>query len=215
MISIQYGYGFKLDFPRYYEHDAAWYVSAESSTKSFFINTIKKNFNIIDAGAQIGMYAALFSKLAHQGSVYAFEPTDTSSLLHENLEYNNCRNAHIQNIALSNKEGAFFEKIHKIWSQNVVDEKEHNFTTIDKFVEQNNLKIDLIKIDVDSYDVEVLLGSEKTLKEQSPIVVVELNNALKLRGYSPEDAISFMAKIGYQVDQILDGENFVFIKAKS
>lgn len=211
MIRINYG-SRSFDFPRYFSTDAGWYMSAEWNTKQFFESVIKEDFTIIDAGAQIGMYAVPFSKLASKGTVYAFEPTDTVDLLKENLAHNNCDNVRVQNIALSNKDGRYLDKIFKIWSQNVVDHKEFNFTTIDTFVKNNNLRVDLIKIDVDSYDYEVLLGCEKTLKDQNPIVVVELNSALEKRGFKPDDGINFMTSIGYNLQGILDGENFLFVK---
>lgn len=213
MIRITYGSN-SFDFPRYFHTDAGWYMSAEWNTKRFFESVIKEDFTIIDAGAQIGMYSVPFSKFAKNGTVYAFEPTDTVDLLRENLAYNNCDNVLVQNIALSNRDGKFFDKIFKIWSQKVVDQKEFEFTTIDTFVSQKKLKIDLIKIDVDSYDYEVLLGCEKTLREQNPIVVVELNEALEKRGFKPEDAVNFMDSIGYYLKEILDGENFLFLKGK-
>ena len=191
MLSIKYGHNISFNFPRYYSNDASWYMLAESSTKQFFIDVIKPNFNIIDAGAQIGMYTVLFSKLATEGTVHAFEPTDTVNLLSDNLAYNNCKNVKIHNIALSDKDGVY------------------NFT------KKNNIKFDLIKIDVDSYDFEVLQGSKEVLLSQEPIIMVELNHALGKRGYEPRHAIDFMKSIGYSVKQVYDGENYFFTKDKA
>ena len=215
MLSIKYGHNISFNFPRYYSNDASWYMLAESSTKQFFIDVIKPNFNIIDAGAQIGMYTVLFSKLATEGTVHAFEPTDTVNLLSDNLAYNNCKNVKIHNIALSDKDGVYNDTIFKIWSQNVIETKEFEFTTIDTFTKKNNIKVDLIKIDVDSYDFEVLQGSKEVLLSQEPIIMVELNHALGKRGYEPRHAIDFMKSIGYSVKQVYDGENYFFTKDKA
>ena len=102
--------------------------------------------------------------------------------------------------------------IYKIWSQQVTEEKEFDFETIDNFVEKNNLEVNFIKIDVDSYDYEVLLGSKNTLINQSPTILVELNHALGKRGYNINDVINFMQSVGYSVSTILDTENYVFKK---
>lgn len=213
MLSISYDQQITIDFPHYFKEDAEWYKAAEKNTKSFFISMIKPNFTIIDAGAQIGMYSALFSKLAYDGRVHCFEPTDTINLLNANLEFNNCKNVETHQIALSNKDGEYEDVIYKQWSQNKVDQKKFKFSTLDTFIKSNNLTVDLIKIDVDSYDYEVLVGCRQTLTEQSPIVVVELNHALSKRGFKPEDAIKFMNLLNYKIDKILDHENYIFKKA--
>ena len=211
MIGINYGRD-TFFFPRYYGPDAGWHISAEIRTKHFFSSIIKEDFNIIDAGAQIGMYTVPFSKWASKGTVYAFEPTDTVEMLKENLNHNECRNVSIQNVALSNKDGIFSDKIYKVWSQGIVEDREFQFQTVDTFIKKNNLKIDLIKIDVDSYDFEVLQGCESFFKEQNPYVVVELNSALEKRNYRPEDALKFMDSIGYELVEVFDNENFFFSK---
>jgi FkbM family methyltransferase len=212
MLNVSYGKGVSYSFPNYYSKDASWYMSAESDTKQYFIDVIKPHFKIIDAGAQIGMYTVLFSKLAASGVVYAFEPTDTVNLLNENLIYNNCKNVFVHNVALSNKDGIYTDTIYKIWSQNVIETKEFEFMTIDSFSKNNEIKPDLIKIDVDSYDFEVLQGCKEVLIKHDPIVMVELNHALSKRGYEPKHAVEFMKSINYQVKKIFDGENFLFTK---
>lgn len=213
MLSISYDKEITINFPYYLKEDAEWYKVAEKNTKNFFISNIKQNSTIIDAGAQIGMYSVLFSKLASAGKVYCFEPTDTIELLINNLNFNNCKNVEPHQIALSNKDGEYVDVIYKQWSQNKVDHKKFNFSTLDTFIKNKNIIVDLIKIDVDSYDYEVLLGCKQTLIEQSPIVVVELNYALKKRGFEPKDAIQFMNSINYKIDKILDNENYIFKKS--
>jgi FkbM family methyltransferase len=212
MLKIDYGTKYSIEFPHYFSHDVGWYQKAEKKTKEYFLDIIKPDHNIIDAGAQIGMYTVLFSKLAHKGNVFAFEPTETIELLRKNLDYNNCNNVSLHDIPLSSKEENKIDKIYRIWSKNVIVEKEFSFTTIDSFINKNNLHIDLIKIDVDSYDYEVLLGSKNYLTKCNPIIVVELNHALNKRGYTVKHPIEFMNSIGYRVEHVLDNENYVFKK---
>lgn len=196
----------------YYEFDKNWFLHAEINTRNFVQNFVKPNFTIIDAGAQIGMYTILFSKLAHNGKVYAFEPTDTVEFLKSNLIENNCNNVEIINKPLSSHVETKTDKIFKIWSKQIIDEKEFEFETIDNFVKSRNIKVDLLKIDVDSYDYEVLIGSENTLREQSPYVIVELNHALEKRGYRKEQGIQFLQSLGYRQEYHYDEDNFLFVK---
>jgi FkbM family methyltransferase len=211
MLNISYG-NFSLQFPEYISTDVDWYRNAEMQTKQFYLQNIKENFTIIDAGAQIGMYSVFFSKLAKNGKVFAFEPTDNINKLKKNLEYHSCNNVTLCNNALSNLNGTYKDKIFKIWSQQIIENKEFDFITIDKFVSDNNITLDLLKIDVDSYDYEVLLGSEQTLKNQSPIVVAELNSSLNIRNYSINQAIEYMKKLNYNVVGFFDNDNYAFLK---
>lgn len=215
MVQVSYninGNNVVHNFPKYYECDKNWFSIAEKKTKEFFINTIKEDFNIIDAGAQIGMYTTLFGQLAPKGKIYAFEPTDTMDFLIENLKENGVSNVELHKIALSNKVGRYTDRIFKVWSQEIIEEKEFNFETIDNFITKNNLTIDLVKIDVDSYDYEVLQGCENLLKNQSPIVVVELNHALGKRNYTIQQGVDLMTSWGYKVQSILDVDNYIFVK---
>jgi FkbM family methyltransferase len=203
---------YNIKIENYYENDKHWYENAEIETKKFIQNILKENSNIIDAGAQVGMYSLLFSIICPQGKIHSFEPTDTINFLNKNIQLNDLKNIETYKIALSNKSGKFVDKIFKVWSESIIEEKLFDFITIDDFVDQRNIEIDLIKIDVDSYDYEVLLGAKKTLLEQNPIVIVELNHALEKRGFRPEDGMNFMSEIGYKLDRVLDVENYIFIK---
>jgi FkbM family methyltransferase len=212
MLKISYPIG-TFNFPAYYEQDAWWFDQAERTTKQFLCDYIKPSFTIIDAGANIGMYTVPFSKLATNGTVYAFEPTDTIEMLKANLQHNNCQdNVVFCSQPLGQFDGKKQDKVFKVWSQNIIDDKEFDFITLDTFVAQNNLKVDLLKIDVDSFDYEVLLGGNQFLKEQNPLVVVELNHALGKRGHNVQEALEYMVETGYDLKEVLDGENFVFTK---
>lgn len=202
----------KIELPHLYECDRGWYINPEPNTRNFVIQNLKEDSVVIDCGAQIGLYSILFSKICTKGRVFSFEPTETFEMLSNNCSHNNCENVTLIKKPLSNKLGFNKDIIYKIWSQQVTEEKEFDFETIDNFVEENNLKVDFIKIDVDSYDYEVLLGSKNTLISQSPTILVELNHALNKRGYHVNDAINFMQSIGYSVSTILDTENYVFKK---
>lgn len=213
MITIHYKNGVVFNLPKYYASDAGWFTSAERNTKEFLCDYIKPNFTIIDAGANIGMYTIPFAKLAYEGKVYAFEPTDTIEMLKENLAFNSCEsNVVLQTQPLGEKDEVKKDRVFKVWSQGIVDDKEFSFITLDTFVKTNQLKVDLVKIDVDSYDYEVLLGGKNFLTEQNPLIVVELNHALGKRNHHVQEALNYMDSIGYKLKFILDNENYVFEK---
>lgn len=202
----------KIELVDYYDQFLSYYPKCEMETKEWVVKHCKKDWVIFDCGATIGYYSILFAKLAYKGKVYSFEPTDTIEKLKNNLSHNSINNVKIIKAALGNKTSVIKDKIYKIWEHEVVEDY-FNFITIDDFVKEYNIeKLDLIKIDVDSYDFEVLKGAEQTLNRFNPFVIVELNHALNLRNTSNYHAIEWMKDKGYDAGLILDHENIVFKK---
>ena len=177
--------------------------------KNFWLEHIQADWIVLDIGANVGIFTVLFSKTCKK--VYAFEPVEETLVkLHENIKANKCDdNIVIVKKAVSNKTGRIQDKIHSQWETEVQD-KEFDFTTIDDWVKENKVQVDAIKIDVDGFDYEVLLGAEQTLKSQKPLVVVEINHALQTRNFNAKYPLEFMKKIGYTEKMQLDQDNFVF-----
>ena len=200
---------------KYYKEFSSYYPECEMQTKKWFVENAKADWIYIDAGANVGIYSILFSQLSPKGLIYAFEPTTTINFLKENLKYNKCANVRIFQKALGNRSGKIEDKIFRIWGQ----EPEHcesPFTTLDDFCLSEKINhLDCIKIDVDSYDLEVLEGSINTLKRFNPYVVVELNHALSKRNRSNSEAFEFLGKQGYEQTLVLEHENFVLKKGLS
>lgn len=126
-----------------------------------------------------------------------------------NLEYNKCKNVIPIQQAVGEKSGQYSDKIYRIWG-NEPEKKEYPFTTIDDFVDNNKLtRVDLIKIDVDSFDFEVLKGTIETLKKFNPYILVELNHALSKRNQTNTQAIEWLIEQGYKKSLVNDLDNFI------
>lgn len=201
---IKYGYP---EFNNYYR-------DCEMDTKRWWVNNIKSNWNIIDAGANVGVYTMLFIEKCNK--VYAIEPCKTTfELLKLNLKENlseiELKKIDLINVALSNHMETKTDKIYHRWGSEPIIE-EFKFTTIDKLVSDNKLEIHAIKIDVDSYDYEVLQGCRELLKTQHPIVIVEISiQALALRNNSKDDIMKYMNNLNYINTDVFNVENHLFI----
>lgn len=210
---IQYpGYG-TLALKEVYAPQQSWLREAEMRTKAWFVQNIKQEWNILDVGAHVGMYALLFAERAFMGNVFCFEPTETIEMLKTNIAaHGGLNNIELLNVAVGASAGSKTEVIQKIWEFETVN-KEFPFESVDSFSKSRELKIDLIKIDTDGFDFEVLQGAENVFRTQSPKVVVELNpTALGYRNHTPKEAVEFMKSIGYALTEIMDGENYLFTK---
>lgn len=151
----------------------------------------------------------MFSRLAPDGRIFAFEPTETIDLLRTNLEHHHCANVIPLQVALGRKAGVYEEDIYRIWGE-PPERQPYTFSTIDATIDELELdRLDCIKIDVDSFDFDVLRGAEKTLKRFNPWVIVELNHALSKRNQSVPEALEWLYSIGYSRAHVTDYENYV------
>lgn len=193
----------------YYNEFISYYPSCEMQTKGWCVRNIKQDWTILDCGANIGYYSILFSQLASSGRVYAIEPTDTFDMLIQNLEFNKSENVIPVRVALGESSGHRKEAVFRIWGK-APEVKEYEFLTIDDLVARDDIpRVDCIKIDVDSFDFDVLKGAVKTMQRDDPYIVVELNHALSRRNQSNAEALHWLSRMGYGHCVVLDYENFV------
>ena len=196
----------------YYDHFRTYYRDCELQTKRWLVRNVKHNWNIIDVGANVGIYSILFSKLAKNGQVLAIEPTDTFEFLNRNINHNGADNILVMKKAVGQTSVVRKDKIYKIWGQ-APEEDEYEFTTLNKiWGELDWPQVDLVKIDVDGYDFEVLKGATDLLNTQNPWVIIELNHALETRGTSVNDVLQWFYEMGYCQAEILDHENYLLKK---
>ena len=204
----------QIDLISYYDNFRDYYPNCEPATKQWFVDNVQEDWLILDCGANIGYFSILFSKLAKHGHIYAFEPTSTVSMLQDNLAYHNVLNVTPIQCALGKTSGTKVDKIFRIWG-NEPEQQEYPFISIDDFVEANSIaRVDCIKIDVDSFDFEVLQGAEQTLLKHDPYVMVELNHALNKRNQSNAQALEWLAGLGYTSAVVLDDDNFLLKRAQ-
>lgn len=172
------------------------YQNYEQNTTNMYREIVQRDWVTFDCGARDGYFTLLFSELGRE--CHSFEPSNNFSVLTKNIEHYNLQDkVKINNLALSDKVGSFSETIYESWP--LPTTKIYNFTTIDSYVLDNKLdKVDLIKIDCDSFELDILRGCIKTLWALSPVVVVELNSqALGLRNTHIGAVKHFLAEQGY------------------
>jgi FkbM family methyltransferase len=198
-----------IELVAFYEEFRSYYPLCELETKRWFVEHIRPDWWVFDVGANIGYYTILFAQLAPQGRVFAFEPTTTAAMLRTNLRHNAIANAEVHEIALGAVSGERQDRIFRLWGGEG-EVKYYPFYRLDDFVAEHKIeRVDCIKIDVDSFDFEVLRGAEQTLLKNNPVIVIELNDALAKRNQHASEALAWLAARGYARAVVLDHDNFM------
>nr|WP_319374361.1 FkbM family methyltransferase [uncultured Methanobacterium sp.] len=159
---------------------------------------------ILDVGANIGNHSIYWSQLNNVNKIIAFEPIKKNfKLLKKNITHNNISKVEIHQLALGKKDG--FALIDKEDSNNlgatslrfVEDETDIKIMPGDVFLSDKNYSVDLVKIDVEGFEIDVLKGLKQTIYQYKPILWVEINlDNLK-------EVLSLINKQGYFIVDII------------
>jgi FkbM family methyltransferase len=179
-----------------------------------FSQLAKHSSCIFDIGANTGIYSILSSLINPAASIYSFEPFSSNvERLKKNISLNKTNNIKIVTTALGDKEDIINFTVPE--GDNISDTSsaidgfsEHTYggslkwktiqvpqTSLDKFVSENYLTgIDLIKIDVEGYEMMVFKGGINTFQNFNPVIQCEIfvneerknffNNFIKESGYT-------------------------------
>jgi FkbM family methyltransferase len=194
---------------------------------------IKEGDICFDIGANIGIYSVVLSKLSgNAGNVHSFEPVNhIRQRLKANCKLNGFQDININNIALGAenstvdmfqiKQGMFrggtstFVENDNVESlgKDKFDVCKVNVVQLDEYVKEQNLsKIDFMKIDVESFEWQVLQGGQKTIREFSPTILMEYDPARHAEKGDENQFKEFFEKNDYQVYEFnVFGSNLILI----
>ena len=150
-----------------------------------------KRFNhILDIGAWVGTWSMAMNKYC--GRVVAFEP---DPLHYECLVKNVTEDVETHQLAVG-QENKMISLSNDDFTQSkrVVGEGTIPMVTVDSLGIDD---VDLIKIDVEGYEMEVLKGATETLKNIQ-YLMIELNNNTKKYGSSNAEIERYLLKIGFR-----------------
>lgn len=185
----------------------------------FLESVLKPGMNFADVGANIGWFALRAARaVGPAGSVTAFEPRkETSRRLQMSIEANGFADwASVHAVALGNEEGEMFigygsDGVNSggTWSlpsADLVDQFRNDGqivqpVTVKRFDDVPRIgKLDFLKIDIEGAEILALRGAEKTLREDKPIILAEINpGALAtVSQATPNDFLNFMKSFGYK-----------------
>jgi FkbM family methyltransferase len=182
------------------------------ATTQVFRELVKPGMTVVDVGANIGYFSLLSASLVGPtGQVHAFEPyPGYQERLKKSLAVNDLPHIRLVPFALSDKvekhelyKGLASASMHKWTYADPVFNQIHDVVTVrclplDEYAKRYLNRIDLIKIDVDGYEMNVLRGGRESLKKYKPVVVIELfEEALVDAGSSVRQLLDFFKELDY------------------
>jgi FkbM family methyltransferase len=175
--------------------------------------------NVVDIGSNNGQIAVEFAHIVgDEGKVFCFEPQRIIfQQLCGNVFFNGLDNVYCWNVAIGdhngetsvqkidyhNQDEVNFGDVHIGWE---TYEEKVDLRTLDSF---NLDKVTVIKIDVQGFERQVLLGAKETITKWRPILFIEIEeNQLQLYGESSESVIKLLTEWGYTMRRFNDGFPF-------
>jgi len=176
-------------------------------------NYIKPDMTVVDIGANIGFYTNLMSKLVgEKGRVYAFEPSPQNFNLLQ--KYNRNNNVTLIQAAVAQSTGQIplyiSDKLNVDHRTYKTDEDRETVNVpsyrLDDYLK--NQKVDFIKMDVQGFEYNALLGMENILKNnpQIKLLMEYWPYGLIQAGTTPEKLFAFLGNLGFQAAIIDSGQ---------
>ncbi len=143
-----------------------------------------KGRDIIDGGAFVGDSALVFSEY-RPNKIYCFEPTEKNrKMLDETIGMNDLGEmVSVVNMALGDKSGEGMMSVAGPGSTLLTKDKKQQqptqITTIDEFVIKNDINLGVIKLDIEGYEYNAIVGALESIKKYQPILLIALYHSGK------------------------------------
>jgi FkbM family methyltransferase len=174
--------------PSYFYYDVPYHEKADLS---LFMELAKKSKTIVDIGANTGLYSIMASRVNGKANVFAIEPYRANAKrLRKNLALNAATNVTVCELALGARDGQIQMTVPKNDAVTDVSSMDGNFSkrkypkvewsnqmvkvqTLDHLAEEKGLRVDLIKCDVETFEMPVFAGADHVLMQDKPTIIFE------------------------------------------
>lgn len=180
----------------------------EAASVKLWIKLAEEAKVIFDVGANNGVYALISKAVNPSAKVYAFEPIDR---IYEKLVYNTQLNKYdivCLQCGVSNENGtatfydiqdenSYSSSLNADFAKGGGEVVPVTIKTVrlDTFIKENDLKqVDLIKIDVETYEPQVLEGLGEYLEKFKPTLLIEILND----------------EVGLKVEDLVGNKNYLY-----
>ncbi|MEM6631788.1 MAG: FkbM family methyltransferase [Bacteroidota bacterium] len=170
---------------------------------------LKPHYNVLDVGANIGIMTSLLAKHCREGSIYAIEPIPNNiQALNRMIRFHKLNNVSVIPSAVGNEMGELEMRmpiIRGVRMQGLshvhhpqIEGYEHPYQSF--HVSQRTLdalfphaEIHAMKMDVENFEFNVLIGASQLLKRCKPLLYMELWDNENRRA-----CMEFLKELGYK-----------------
>ncbi len=171
---------------------------------------VRSDLNVLDVGANIGLYSLIAAGRCPQGRVLAFEPEPRNiEILTEMAHVNGFTHLTLIPAGAGARAGSarlYLDPDNKGKHSLVVDGTGQRETIIplvsvdEAVAEQELSRIDAVKIDVEGWEAQVLLGMATILERDRPALLFELAPVrIRAAGDDPEAMLQRLMSYGYRL----------------
>ncbi len=173
-----------------------------------FLALSRSKTTLLDIGALHGLFSLAFVHGRPEVRAVAVEPEPNAcSVIEAHLRTNALTNVVLAKVAVGAQAGAIPMMLRGPHLEAVSDLEMRSdagdvlaiaSTTVDELCRDLDLHPDIIKIDVEGYELHVLRGAERVLREDRPDIALELHpqQIAQLDG-SVADLVAYLAELGY------------------
>jgi len=199
------GIQMKVDISDYMGH--YFFFGFDDPSNRALFSQVQDFSHVVDVGANIGWTALRMAGLAQKGWVMAFEPDPVNHQRCEgNVSLNGPANLRLFRVALGNESGTVTMEVRtptNFGGNRIIpdggDGREVEVRKLDDMVvEFPDSQVDLVKIDVEGYELQVLRGATQLIRRSKPRLFVELDDQnLRDQGSSAAELVKFLETMGY------------------
>ncbi|MBX3192224.1 MAG: FkbM family methyltransferase [Labilithrix sp.] len=214
--AVRAGIVYDLDISDFMEWVIYYGIATEPRDKLYGLASAGDT--VLDVGANVGECALNFSRrVGPTGRVLAFEPgPSVRAKLERNVSLNGfATNIDIMALGLGDAPATLQlcePSPHNRGGNRILERPvgEHvaiRVVRLDDFVAEHGLeRVDLVKIDVEGFEVRALRGARQTLERFRPTLFVEVSEEnLRGSGTSARELVGFLAELGYALRSADDG----------
>ncbi len=216
VCSVNYqGFKLQLKLDDWIQENIFFLGEYEKAELIVLADHLKEGETFLDLGANLGVFSLHASRIVGKtGKVISFEPFSINhNALKKHIEINGLKNVKIEKLAVGSESGTITlyhdeteENLGMVtanYVENAVVE-EVKMVSIDEYLETYpELSIDFIKIDIEGFEYETLLGLENTLKKHQPPILIEILDEIE-NEKSQVKVQQLLFNLGYQKHFIND-----------
>jgi FkbM family methyltransferase len=194
----------------------------EEHELEFILDVLQPGMNLLDIGANVGLFAIPAATKVQHGKVFAFEPSSWAlERLKRNTDLNRVSNVQVVHSAVGDFTGDAILQVNAIGKDglNTIGRPAHEdseivstekvpVTTVDDFVKAFCIPhVDVMKVDVEGAELLVFCGAVGLLAQKNaPLILYESGFLSKGFGYHPVESMWLLQKHGYTMF-VIDSRN--------